>query len=588
MANVRRWRIEFLLFTVLFSNTLYAAECEFIINNEWNAGFTSTVKITNSSQQDIDGWTVGLNFSDGSTINNIWNANISGSNPYDASDKGYNAKIRVGQSVQFGFNTKKATSGTPATTPVLSGICADSGANQLPNANARASLLSGQVPLNVGFDGSASRDPEGSQLTYLWTFMPGESSTEISPSFTFDEAGTYSVSLVVNDGEQNSLPSELVINVFDPLSGDARCEFEIANEWQSGFTGKVTLYNDTSAVIDGWIASLTFPDNTSVSGAWNSSVSGNNPFNFNNANYNGKIQPGSSQSFGFNAQKGTSGLPVAAPELGGICGATVVANNPPTAVATASPQTGVVPFTVTFDGSASNDPDGDPLTYSWQSEQGSETRSTFAREFTQGGTFEYTLTVNDGELDSDIATVTVVASEPQSGQAYSLDAARSSLHFVSTKKTHVIETHTFTQLSGAISDQGEATLSIDLNSIESGIDIRNERMREHLFKVATFTNAEVNLSVDLSAISAMESGDSITQAISPDVNLHGITVNMGVDVRVTKLTDSTMLVQNLTPININAADFAMTDGIEQLRSLAGLDVISYAVPVNFTLVFVAQ
>jgi PKD repeat protein len=40
-------------------------------------------------------------------------------------------------------------------------------------------------------------------------------------------------------------------------------------------------------------------------------------------------------------------------------------NRPPVAVATANPTSGTIPLTVSFDGSQSRDPDGDPLTYSW-------------------------------------------------------------------------------------------------------------------------------------------------------------------------------------------------------------------------------
>ena len=48
------------------------------------------------------------------------------------------------------------------------------------------------------------------------------------------------------------------------------------------------------------------------------------------------------------------------------------------------------------------------------------------------------------------------------------------------------------------------------------------------------------------------------------------------------------MVQNVSPIVINAQDYALVEGIETLRGLANLPVISYSVPVNFTLIYNAQ
>jgi hypothetical protein len=76
---------------------------------------------------------------------------------------------------------------------------------------ATSSVPAGTV---VTFDGSSSSDAEGSALTYTWTVAaPAGSTATLSaaatarPSLTPDVAGTYTLSLVVNDGALNSSPA---------------------------------------------------------------------------------------------------------------------------------------------------------------------------------------------------------------------------------------------------------------------------------------------------------------------------------------------------------------------------------------------
>ena len=58
----------------------------------------------------------------------------------------------------------------------------------------------------VTFDGSASSDPEGATLTYLWEFGDGSTGSGVAPSHTYATAGTYTVTLVVSDGTFDSDP----------------------------------------------------------------------------------------------------------------------------------------------------------------------------------------------------------------------------------------------------------------------------------------------------------------------------------------------------------------------------------------------
>ena len=89
------------------------------------------------------------------------------------------------------------------------------------------------------------------------------------------------------------------------------------------------------------------------------------------------------------------------------------ANQPPTAVMTASPTNGPVPLTVSFDGTGSSDPEGRPLSYSWDLNGdgafGDATGPTAAYTYTAAGVYHPSLRVTDAQGASDTASVSVTA-----------------------------------------------------------------------------------------------------------------------------------------------------------------------------------
>jgi glucose/arabinose dehydrogenase/PKD repeat protein len=90
---------------------------------------------------------------------------------------------------------------------------------------------------------------------------------------------------------------------------------------------------------------------------------------------------------------------------------TSTTNQPPNAVATATPTTGSAPLTVSFDGSVSSDPDGDSITYAWDLDaDGQYDDSTAAQPtytYTSQGSHAASLRVTDTRGASDTATVTI-------------------------------------------------------------------------------------------------------------------------------------------------------------------------------------
>jgi PKD repeat protein len=87
-------------------------------------------------------------------------------------------------------------------------------------------------------------------------------------------------------------------------------------------------------------------------------------------------------------------------------------NHAPTARATASPTSGPAPLAVTFSGSGSTDPDGDPLTYSWTfGDGGVGSGVTASHSYASAGTYPASLTVSDGSLTHS-AEVSIVVNPP--------------------------------------------------------------------------------------------------------------------------------------------------------------------------------
>jgi glucose/arabinose dehydrogenase len=100
-------------------------------------------------------------------------------------------------------------------------------------------------------------------------------------------------------------------------------------------------------------------------------------------------------------------------EGGAIHRITYSPNRPPVAHASATPTSGVAPLAVHFDATGSSDPDGDPLSYSWDLNgdgvYGDATSATVDHTYQQDGVYDVGLRVSDtrGGVGTDHVTITV-------------------------------------------------------------------------------------------------------------------------------------------------------------------------------------
>jgi polyisoprenoid-binding protein YceI len=188
------------------------------------------------------------------------------------------------------------------------------------------------------------------------------------------------------------------------------------------------------------------------------------------------------------------------------------------------------------------------------------------------------------KLKSIFCFVTVFFLASSASAHWELDNNSSTLSFVTVKADHVGEVHTFDQLSGDINDDGSVQITIELASVNTLIDIRNERMQNMLFETNLFPQATISGEIDLDAVAAMDAG--VSQAISVDFDLaiHGESSSYTADVLVTR-TESGVLASTVKPIIVMADTHGFVSGVEALREVAGLPSISRAVPVSFNVVF---
>lgn len=164
-----------------------------------------------------------------------------------------------------------------------------------------------------------------------------------------------------------------------------------------------------------------------------------------------------------------------------------------------------------------------------------------------------------------------------------LSGAESKLSFGSIKKDAVGEAHHFAGLSGSVDDAGMATVTVDLSSVETWIDIRNERMAEFVF--AGLGDPTITGSVDIEALSALAPGASMVSDLEASLAFGDADISVEGPVFVTRLTDTRAMITSDEMIFVNVADLGVTAGIDKLMELAELPSITRVVPVTFRLVF---
>ena len=137
-----------------------------------------------------------------------------------------------------------------------------------------------------------------------------------------------------------------------------------------------------------------------------------------------------------------------------------------------------------------------------------------------------------------------MATAVELGDGWILDGDASTLRFQSVKNTTVVESSTFAGLVGLIDDAGVATIKVDLDSIQSNVDLRNVRLRFLFFK--TFENPQSTIKVNLDPADYSDLGETRRKQVSLpySLELNEITRDRSAEIAVTLLTDDLVSVSS--------------------------------------------
>ncbi|HEX3018749.1 MAG TPA: PKD domain-containing protein, partial [Chitinispirillaceae bacterium] len=262
-----------------------------------------------------------------------------------------------------------------------------------PVASFTANPTSGDAPLNVEFDGTASSDPDSDPLSFAWDFGDGKTGTGSIASHVYTTPGTYTAVLVVNDGYGNSDSKSVLITVTQPQRPPV-----------VSFTANPTS-GDAPLNVEFDGAASSDPDSDPLSFTWNFG--------------DGKTGTGSIASHVYSTP-GTCTVTLRVDDGNGnsdsesIIITVTQPQRPPYASFTATPTSGDAPLNIEFDGTASSDPDSDPLSFTWNfGDEKTGTGSTVSHVYSTPGTYTVTLTVEDGNGNSDSKSVLITVTQPQ-------------------------------------------------------------------------------------------------------------------------------------------------------------------------------
>lgn len=196
--------------------------------------------------------------------------------------------------------------------------------------------------------------------------------------------------------------------------------------------------------------------------------------------------------------------------------------------------------------------------------------------------------VRAGALACALSAVAAVSAQAQSvlpGKGWALDPGASSITFQTIKKGSIVETSKFASLHGSIQPDGTAEVRIKLESVDTGVDLRNVRMRFLFFETYKYPLAIITAKLIPEKLAPLIKERRMQYDLPFQLSLHGVEQGFHAPVIITLITDHQASVASAAPVLVTVKQFDLEAGLEKLREAVDGIAIVPSTSVSFNLVF---
>lgn len=175
-----------------------------------------------------------------------------------------------------------------------------------------------------------------------------------------------------------------------------------------------------------------------------------------------------------------------------------------------------------------------------------------------------------------------------------LDTSKSKLSLVIIKDRDTKSPVTATMLprDGAVSlASASARLSIDIDTFDSAIPLRNERVRGIFFETATLGQETAELTIPkipAEVLSALHDKKRAHGQLDATLKMHGRSSALTLPFDAGYTDAGALWVKSAEPIEIKISDFGLSDNLRRLSSICMHDSIDDIVKVDVSLVFAQE